>query len=149
VQIAPLPEVLYDAAIRLWHDTGLTRPWNDPEADLRRAVSGTESDVLAATGDDGCLLATAMIGHDGHRGWVYYLAVNPAVQGKGLGRQMMRACEAWVTSRGIPKIQLMVRTTNKAALGFYEHLGYADAQAVVLGRPLDQMEQLRNARLCE
>jgi ribosomal protein S18 acetylase RimI-like enzyme len=137
VTIEPLPETLYDAAIRLWHDSGLTRPWNDPEADLRRAVSGTASAVLAAVGDDGSLLATAMVGHDGHRGWVYYLAVDAAAQGRGLGRRMMEACEAWVRSRGVPKIQLMVRGTNTAVVGFYEHLGYVDVDCVVLGRRLD------------
>jgi ribosomal protein S18 acetylase RimI-like enzyme len=78
-----------------------------------------------------------MVGHDGHRGWVYYLAVDTAARGCGLGRQMMEACECWVQSQGIPKIQLMVRTTNKAVVGFYEHLGYADANVVVLGRRLD------------
>jgi ribosomal protein S18 acetylase RimI-like enzyme len=137
VKIQPLPEALYEAAIKLWHDSGLTRPWNDPEADLRRAASGSASAVLAAVGDDGGLLATAMVGHDGHRGWVYYLAVDAAVRGRGLGRRMMEACEAWVRSRGVPKIQLMVRSTNQAAVGFYEHLGYADADVVVLGRRLD------------
>jgi ribosomal protein S18 acetylase RimI-like enzyme len=137
VRIEPLPEALYDAAITLWHDSGLTRPWNDPQADLLRAASGSASALLAAVGDDGCLLATAMVGHDGHRGWVYYLAVDAAARGRGLGRRMMEACEAWVQSRGIPKIQLMVRATNMAAVGFYEHLGYADADVVVLGRRLD------------
>jgi ribosomal protein S18 acetylase RimI-like enzyme len=137
VKIEPLPEALYDAAVTLWHNSGLTRPWNDPEADLGRAVSGSTSAVLAAVGDDGCLLATAMVGHDGHRGWVYYLAVDAAARDRGLGRQMMEACEVWVQSRGVPKIQLMVRTTNKAVVGFYEHLGYADADVVVLGRRLD------------
>jgi ribosomal protein S18 acetylase RimI-like enzyme len=137
VRIEPLPEALYDAAIRLWHDSGLTRPWNDPEADLRRAASGSESTVLAAVGDDGGLLATAMVGHDGHRGWVYYLAVDAAARGRGLGRRMMEACEIWVQSRGVPKIQLMVRATNTAMVGFYEHLGYVDADVVVLGRRLD------------
>jgi ribosomal protein S18 acetylase RimI-like enzyme len=137
VRIEPLPEGLYCSAIRLWQDSGLTRPWNDPEADLRRAASGATSAVLAAIGDDGRLLATAMVGHDGHRGWVYYLAVDAAARGRGLGRQMMEACEVWVQSRGVPKIQLMVRATNKAVVGFYEHLGYADADVVVLGRRLD------------
>ena len=137
MRIEPLPEPLYDAAIRLWQDSGLTRPWNDPGADLRRAVSGSASAVLAAIAADGGLLATAMVGHDGHRGWVYYLAVDAAEQGRGLGRRMMQACEAWVYSRGIPKIQLMVRATNKAVVGFYEHLGYADADVVVLGRRPD------------
>lgn len=134
MRIEPLPEALYDDAVRLWQDSGLTRPWNDPEADLRRAVSGSTSAVLAAVGDDGGLLATAMVGHDGHRGWVYYLAVDAAARGRGLGRAMMGACEAWVRARGIPKIQLMVRTTNTAVTGFYQHLGYVDGEVVVLGR---------------
>ncbi len=137
MRIEPLPEALYGAAIRLWHDSGLTRPWNDPEADLRRASSGSASAVLAAVPDGGGLLATAMVGHNGHRGWVYYLAVGPAARGRGLGRRMMEACEAWVQSPGVPKIQLMVRAANTAAVGFYEHLGYADADVVVLGRRLD------------
>jgi ribosomal protein S18 acetylase RimI-like enzyme len=137
VRIEPLPERLYDAAIRLWQDSGLTRPWNDPEADLRRAAGGGSSCVLAAIGDDDGLLATAMVGHDGHRGWVYYLAVDAAQRGRGLGRQMMEACEDWVRSRGIPKIQLMVRATNRGTIGFYEHLGYADSEVVVLAHRLD------------
>jgi ribosomal protein S18 acetylase RimI-like enzyme len=137
VRIEPLPEALYDAAVRLWHDSGLTRPWNDPDADLRRAASGRASAVLAAVGDDGGLLATAMVGHDGHRGWVYYLAVDAAARGSGLGRRMMEACEAWVQARGIPKIQLMVRATNQAVVGFYEHLGYVGSDVVVLERWLD------------
>jgi ribosomal protein S18 acetylase RimI-like enzyme len=78
-----------------------------------------------------------MVGHDGHHGWVYYLAVDGAARGRGLGRRMMEACEGWVQARGIQKIQLMVRATNKAAVGFYERLGYADADVIVLGRRLD------------
>jgi ribosomal protein S18 acetylase RimI-like enzyme len=137
VRIEPLPERLYDAAIRLWQDSGLTRPWNDPEADLRRAAGGGSSCVLAAIGDHDGLLATAMVGHDGHRGWVYYLAVDAAQRGRGLGRKMMEACEDWARSRGIPKIQLMVRATNRDTISFYEHLGYAESEVVVLGRRLD------------
>src|ERR1700720_58213 len=91
VRIEPLPERLYAAAIRLWQDSGFTRPGDDPEADLRRAASGGSSCVLAAIGDNDGLLATAMVGHDGHRGWVYYLAVDAAQRGCGLGRQMMEA----------------------------------------------------------
>jgi ribosomal protein S18 acetylase RimI-like enzyme len=135
--IEPLPEALYDAAVKLWHESGLTRPWNDPGADLRRAMAGRASTVLAAVGDDGRLLATVMVGHDGHRGWVYYLAVDAAARGRGLGRLMMEAAEGWVRSRGVPKIQLMVRAANKAVVGFYEHLGYAAADVVVFGRRLD------------
>ena len=109
--IHQLPEHLYSDAIGLWERTGLSRPWNDPDADLHRALTGTTSTVLAAVEHEE-LLATAMVGHDGHRGCVYYLAVTPAAQGRGLGRRLMHACEQWIQARGIPKIQLMLRAEN-------------------------------------
>lgn len=136
IAIAPIAEHLHGDAVALWRQTGLTRPWNDPDADLRRAVTGSASTVLGAV-EDGRLLATAMVGHDGHRGWVYYLAVTPAQQGRGLGRRMMQACEQWVQTHDVPKIQLMVRTDNEAAVAFYERLSYIDAEVIVLGRRLD------------
>ncbi|MER7116596.1 GNAT family acetyltransferase [Saccharomonospora azurea] len=137
MKIEPLPPRLYRDAITLWRVTGLTRPWNDPETDLRTAMAGPASTVLAGI-DDRTLVATAMVGHDGHRGWVYYLAVEPSRQAGGLGRQMMRACEQWVRARGISKMQLMVRTENQAVIDFYATLGYTDAKVVVLGRRLDE-----------
>ena len=78
-----------------------------------------------------------MVGHDGHRGWVYYLAVADEAQGRGLGRELMVAAEAWLVDRGIPKIQFMVRTDNAAVIEFYDHLGYQRQDVVVLGRRLD------------
>jgi ribosomal protein S18 acetylase RimI-like enzyme len=132
--IIDLPAHLHTDAVALWHATGLTRPWNDPDADLRRALDGATSTVLAAIGDGGALVGTAMVGHDGHRGWVYYLAVEPAAQGRGLGRRLMLACEDWVQARDIPKIQLMVRDTNAHVIAFYRALGYVDAECTVLGK---------------
>lgn len=134
--VQPLPEHLYADAVALWRQTGLTRPWNDPVADLHRAVEGSASTVLAVV-EQGELRATAMVGHDGHRGWVYYLAVVPAEQGRGLGSGLLRAGEEWVRARGIPKLQLMVRTDNAAAAAFYARLGYTDDQVTVLSRRLD------------
>lgn len=128
-----LPGHAREAAVSLWYDAGLVRPWNDPYADLDRAMNGPSSTVLALM-DGQVLHGTAMVGHDGHRGWVYYLAVSPTLQGRGLGRQLMLACEQWVRDQGIPKIQLMVRTTNAAVLGFYAALGYQDAEVTVLAR---------------
>ena len=137
IGVQRLPEHLYAAAVALWQQTGLTRPWNDADADLRRAMAGPGSTVLAAVDDD-TLLATAMVGDDGHRAWVYYLAVTPTKQGQGLGRQLMQACEEWASGRGVAKLQLMVRADNSAAVAFYERLGYLDAHVTVLGRRLDQ-----------
>lgn len=135
--ILPLPSGLAQAAVCLWRECDLTRPWNDPDADLSRALRGSSSTVLAAVAD-GELRGTVMVGHDGHRGWVYYLAVRPDQRGKGLGRELMVAAEAWLLDRGVPKLQLMVRADNAAVVAFYERLGYADQEVVVLGRFLDE-----------
>lgn len=122
-----------DAVIDLWHATGLTRPWNDPGADFDRALSGSTSTVLGAL-DAGELAAAVMVGHDGHRGWVYYLAVNPAQRRRGLGRHLMQIAEGWLRERGAVKLNLMVRDANAEALGFYRTLGYEDAGVTVLAR---------------
>lgn len=137
MQIAPLARPRTEEAVRLWHECGLTRPWNDPEADLTRALAGAASDVLGAVAGDE-LVGTVMVGHDGHRGWVYYLAVAPGHRGTGVGRALMGAAEEWVRSRGVPKLQLMVRTSNTEAVSFYERLGYAAQDVVVLGRFFDE-----------
>ena len=135
MHIESLTPARFHQAIALWHDTGLTRPWNDPLDDLRRAVAGPASTVLA--GSDGeQLLATAMVGHDGHRGWVYYLAVRPEHRGRGHGRAMMRACETWLAARDVPKIDLMVRTENDAVLAFYNAIGYGRDDVFVMSKRL-------------
>jgi ribosomal protein S18 acetylase RimI-like enzyme len=136
VEIVELPAQLHADAVSLWHEVGLTRPWNDPVADLALALSGLGSTVLAACEGDARLLGTAMVGHDGHRAWVYYLAVRPSSQGQGLGRALMEACERWAREHGMPKLQLMVRRGNEGVLAFYEALGYTDDEVVVLGRRL-------------
>jgi ribosomal protein S18 acetylase RimI-like enzyme len=134
--IAPLASEYIDDAVALWHEAGLTRPWNDPREDLCRALRGPTSTILGLL-EGGTLLATAMVGHDGHRGWVYYLAVAPAARHQGRGRAMMDACEAWLLERGVPKLNLMMRGENTAARGFYAALGYTNDDVVVFSRRLD------------
>jgi ribosomal protein S18 acetylase RimI-like enzyme len=125
-----------EAVIALWEACGLTRPWNDPARDFRLAVDGATSTILLLR-DRASLAASVMVGFDGHRGWVYYLAVAPDRRRGGLGRVLMAAAEAWLRERGAPKLQLMVRTTNEEALGFYEALGLERQDVVTLGRFLD------------
>lgn len=122
-----------DEIVELWRRTGLTRPWNDPFADFEFALAKTSSDVLVGE-IEGAIVATAMVGHDGHRGWVYYLAVAPERQGEGLGARMMAAVEQWQRDRNVPKLCLMVRESNLAVRGFYEKLGYAPDEVVVLSK---------------
>jgi len=123
------PEDLRSAAA-LWDQAGLTRPWNPPESDLRRALAGETSTVLGLF-DEKTLVGTVMVGHDGHRGWVYYLAVDESHRGQGLGRQLMLAAEDWLRERGVVKLQLMVRSANAGVLDFYDHLGYEDSDVQV------------------
>lgn len=122
-----------EAVVALWREAGLTRPWNDPDADFATALASGAAAVLVARAD-GELAGSVMVGFDGHRGWVYYLAVAPSHRGAGLGRALMAAAEAWLRVRGAPKIQLMVREDNAAALGFYQALGLERQQVVTLGR---------------
>jgi ribosomal protein S18 acetylase RimI-like enzyme len=128
-----------DAVVALWEACDLTRPWNDPVADFDRASAGPASAILVGVVDGG-IAATAMVGDDGHRGWVYYVAVRPDARGHGHGVAIMRAAEAWLRRRGVPKVQLMVRDTNEAVLGFYEALGYERTPVHVLGRWLKRDE---------
>ncbi len=123
------------AVIALWHTAGVTRPWNDPEHDIAFARRGPHSTVLVAEVGDS-IAAAAMIGEDGHRGWVYYLAALPERHGSGLGRAMMEAAEAWLAARGVWKVQLLIRDDNVAVRGFYEHLGYAKNPTVVFQKVL-------------
>lgn len=121
------------SVVALWQACGLTRPWNDPLADFAQALAGTTSTVLIA-GQGEALAGSVMVGFDGHRGWVYYLAVAPDRRRHGLGRKLMDAAETWLRTRGAPKIQLMVRDDNHAALGFYEALGLERQKVVTLGK---------------
>jgi ribosomal protein S18 acetylase RimI-like enzyme len=124
-----------DAVVALWRRCDLTRPWNDPHADIARARATATSVVLVGY-VEAVLVASVMVGYDGHRGWVYYLAVAPEARRAGLGRRMMQAAEAWLRGRGAPKLQLMVRADNAAAVGFYERLGLERQDVVVLGKRL-------------
>lgn len=135
VIITDLPDHLHEATVELWSATGLTRPWNDPRADLDRALSSPNARILAGLEEPAGpeLLATAMVGYDGHRGWIYYLAVQPHHQGHGLARQLLAAAEEWLAGH-VPKVQLMIRRDNAPVARFYEHLGYEHSDVTVLSR---------------
>jgi len=122
--------------IELWHASGISRPWNDPERDIAFARRNSNSTILVAVRDDQ-VLATAMIGEDGHRGWAYYVAARPDCQGFGLGRRIMSAAEAWLAARGVWKVQLLVREDNTSVIEFYQHLGYKDTRTTCLQKIIE------------
>jgi ribosomal protein S18 acetylase RimI-like enzyme len=125
--------------IALWQACGLTRPWNDPAADIALARRGPHSTVLIGRDGD-AIVATAMVGHDGHRGWVYYVATDPDRRAKGSGRAIMNAAEDWLRAAGIAKLQLLVRRENAGVAAFYQSIGYEEAQTIVFANWLDGRE---------
>ena len=123
------------AVIALWQACGLTRPWNDPKRDIERKLT-VQPEMFFVIDDAGVLVATAMVGYDGHRGWINYLAVADSHRRRGLGRLLMAEAERALAERGCPKINLQVRSTNTAVLAFYARLGYAQDDVVSFGRRL-------------
>lgn len=124
-----------EAAVALWEACGLTRPWNDQRADIALALGKQTSTVLAGR-VEGQLVATAMTGSDGHRGWVYYLAVAPDQQRHGYGAQMMQAAAAWLKARGAPKLHVMIRSENLGVAAFYAKLGYEKSDTITMAKRL-------------
>lgn len=135
IKIRPADDDDVTALVRLWDACGLTRPWNDAREDIAFARRGPNSDVLVAT-RAGRIVASVMVGHDGHRGAVYYVSAEPGARGEGLGRLIMEAAEAWLVARGVWKLNLLVRTTNAGVIGFYENMGYKEEEVVGMGKRL-------------
>ena len=122
--------------IALWRRAGLVREWNDPTGDIALARRDGNATVLLGRAN-GIPAASVLVGHDGHRGWVYYVSVDPDYRDKGYGRAIMQAAEDWLRARGIQKLQLMVRGDNAQVHAFYESLGYYDQQRVTFAKWLD------------
>jgi ribosomal protein S18 acetylase RimI-like enzyme len=125
-----------EAVVALWEACELTRPWNDPRKDIARKLRVQREWFLVAE-VGGRIVGSVMAGYDGHRGWVNYLAVDPSRRRSGLGRELMTEAERLLGEAGCPKVNLQVRGTNDAALGFYERLGYTRDDVVSLGRRLE------------
>ena len=134
--IAPIVDADVADVVALWQACHLTRPWNDPAADIALAQQGSNATVLVGR-DGAAIVATVLVGHDGHRGWVYYLAVDQTRRGKGYGRVMMDAAERWLRDHGIEKLQLLVRADNRQVKSFYQSLGYSEQERIIFAKWLD------------
>jgi ribosomal protein S18 acetylase RimI-like enzyme len=137
--IAAIADADVTAVVALWQRCGLTRPWNDPAADIALARRGPNAAILLGR-ENGSVVASVLVGHDGHRGWVYYVAVDPDCRHRGYGRVIMDAAEDWLRARGIEKMQLMVRADNSEVQAFYQSLGYFEQQRIVYAKWLDGRE---------
>jgi ribosomal protein S18 acetylase RimI-like enzyme len=135
--IRPYREEDRAAVIALWEACDLTRPWNPPDRDLALLLSSGHGELFLAE-RDGAVIGSVMVGHDGHRGWLYYVAIISCERGAGLGRRLVEHAEGWLKNRGVPKAMLLVRETNAAATAFYERLGYAIEPRTLMTRWLDR-----------
>lgn len=151
VRIRPFELADTEPVVALWRAAGLVVPWNDPYRDIERKLTvqpelflvaeatgadGAGVDGAESDGADGRVVGTAMVGYDGHRGWVNYLAVDGAHRGGGLGARLMAEAERLLLERGCPKLNLQVRSTNTAVIEWYRRLGYELDGAVGLGKRL-------------
>jgi len=123
------------AVIDLWRRCKLVVPQNEPKKDIEMKLR-VDADLFFVGTVSGHVVATVMAGYDGHRGWIYYLAVDPDYQRKQIGRRMMQNAESALQKRGCPKINLQVRTSNQAVISFYERLGYSNDDVISLGKKL-------------
>jgi ribosomal protein S18 acetylase RimI-like enzyme len=136
VVIRPFVEADEDAVIALWEAAGLLRPWNNPHSDIARKLGVQRAWFLVASRSDR-VVGTVMAGYDGHRGSIYYLAVEPESRGTGVGRTLIWEAERLLAGAGCPKVTVQVRTDNEHAVGFYEALGYSVDDVISLGRRLE------------
>jgi ribosomal protein S18 acetylase RimI-like enzyme len=125
------------AVLALWTAADLIASYNDPATDFRLARAKAGSDILVAVDGRDRITGSVMVGHDGHRGWLYYLASDPAHRGEGIGRRLIEAAQDYLRAAGIKKVQLMIRETNERVRGFYEHLGFEHTPRIVMAKWLD------------
>jgi ribosomal protein S18 acetylase RimI-like enzyme len=135
IRIRPFAETETEDVVALWEDAGLTRPWNDPRRDIARKLRVQPELFLVALHEEQ-VVGTVMGGYDGHRGWLYYLAVAGTHRGRGIGAALVQDVEARLLAMGCPKVQLMVRPDNDAARGFYAALGYEHFDTWATGKRL-------------
>jgi len=127
----------FAAVTALWDATGISIHYNDPAKDIPRMLATHDCQLYVGTENDR-VIASIMVGHEGHRGWLYKLAVLPEFQGKGLGRDLVQQAERWLVARGVPKVNLMIRDTNIKVRQFYQRLGYEVAARTVMERWLNK-----------
>jgi ribosomal protein S18 acetylase RimI-like enzyme len=136
VSIRPFQASDEKGVIALWRACDLLRPQNDPQKDIARKLKVNPEWFLVAE-LDGRIVGAVMAGYEGHRGWINYLAVDPSRQRGGLGRRLMDEAERRLRAAGCPKINLQVRPENKAAIAFYERIGFNVEGAISLGKRLE------------
>ena len=121
--------------IFIWEQCDLVRNWNNPNFDIQRKLNFQKELFFVGLLNDE-IIATAMFGYDGHRGWLNYFAVLPNFQKRGFGKQLMTFGEMALIEKGCPKLNLQIRNDNTKAINFYQKVGYKEDAAISFGKRL-------------
>jgi len=121
----------------LWRASNLVASYNDPSQDFHFARAKDGSDILLGLDAEQAIVGSVMVGHDGHRGWIYYVASDPQHRNQGIGRSMVEAAEQWLKDRGVVKVMLLVRETNTQVVDFYKRLGFEAVPRVIMQKWLE------------
>jgi ribosomal protein S18 acetylase RimI-like enzyme len=129
-----------ETIVALWLDVfpeynDPARPQRDPRANIARKLAFGDG-LFWLLERDGRIVATAMAGYDGHRGWIYSIGVAPGERRHGHARALLAHAEAELRARGCPKINIQVLAVNEQALHFWRAAGYQPDHVVSLGRRL-------------
>ncbi len=132
MEIRVFVEADTDAVVDLWQLADLTHPNNDPFLDIKRKMNDSPWGFLIAM-DGRTIIGSIMVGYDGHRGWINYLACHPNHRRRGVAKSLMNEAQKLLLERGCPKINLQVRSGNESAVKFYESIGYSDDNVISFG----------------
>jgi ribosomal protein S18 acetylase RimI-like enzyme len=136
MQIAPYETSHEQAVISLWREVfGHSAPHNDPAFVIRQKLK-VQPELFLIALEDNEVVGTVMGGYDGHRGWVYSLAVASGHRGKGIGTLLVRQVEEGLRSQGCAKVNLQILAGNSAVAAFYKRLGYAVEERIAMGKLL-------------
>jgi ribosomal protein S18 acetylase RimI-like enzyme len=134
--IRPYQDADEPAVIALWNEVlPDSAPHNDPATIIRKKLA-VERDLFFVAVVESAVVGTVMGGYDGHRGWVYAVAVSPAHRRHGVGSALVRHLESALAERGCLKVNLQVRASNAGVVAFYERLGYGAEERVSMGKRL-------------
>jgi ribosomal protein S18 acetylase RimI-like enzyme len=136
----------FSAVVALWAACGLDHAPNDPAVDIPILRASKHGELFLAFEEE-TLLGSIMIGHDGHRAWIYRLAVQPDRRHRHIGRALVHHAEGWAAMRGLRKIQLMIRETNTEVQSFYSRLGYEVNPRTVMARWLDPADREKAGKI--
>ena len=125
-----------DCVVALWREVlPDSSPHNDPATSIQKKLA-VDRDLLLVCSVDGSVVGTVMGGYDGHRGWIYSLAVKPERQRQGVATALVRQLEKELMGRGCLKVNLQVRASNEKVVALYKKLGYKTEERISMGKRL-------------